>query len=74
MNKIDYGEWQNKRREFRKVRERYGFKRQPSSRPRDETERDLLMRADKARMDRWIASGRLTFINPRKVRINLQAH
>ena len=70
MNKIDYSEWQNKRREFRKVRERYGFKRKASSRPRDETERDLLMRADKARMDRWIASGRLVFITSRKIKFN----
>lgn len=65
MRKIDYREWQGKRASFLKERARMGAKRAPSSKLRDPEERELLIRLDKARLEKWKREGRLKIIGLR---------
>jgi hypothetical protein len=65
MRKIDYEEWQSKRASFLRERARMAARRAPSSKLRDPEERELLIRLDKARLEKWKKEGRLKVIGSR---------
>ena len=68
MRRIDYSEYQLKRKTWLRMRAALGTEKTVSSRPRDEAERELLIRMDRARWKRWITEGRLVRVGSRHYR------
>jgi len=71
MRKIKFDEYMKKRVWFAETRARLGLKREPSSRLRDEKERELLIELDRARLEKWKKEGKLELIGPRKYRFTI---
>lgn len=72
MRKIDFQDWRQRRKTFLRTSARLGAARAASRRPRDEEEREILLRLDRARLEGWLASGRLVRLGPRHFRFNLE--
>ncbi len=71
MRIIKFDEYSKKRAQFAETRARLGLKREPSSRQRDEQERELLIDFDRARLEKWKKEGKLEVIGPRKYRFTI---
>jgi hypothetical protein len=69
MRKINYEEWKKRKPELiaKLVKTENTFQgHAPGNRPRDPEKERILTEMDKARKARYIASGKLTIIGPRK--------
>lgn len=69
MKTIDFNEYQKKRSSFVRRRAELGTERAPGRRPRDKTERGLLLRLNVAGWQRWLAEGKLKKLRPRTYRV-----
>lgn len=56
---------------FARVRLQLDSGRKPSCRERNPRERELLLRLDRARRERWIAEGKLVVLGPRRYILRL---
>jgi len=65
MRTIDFNEYNAGRQKFIKQRAALDLRRGPSRRWRDAQERALLLRLDRARWQKWLATGRLKKIGNR---------
>jgi len=59
MRTVDFNEYNAKRQKFVKQRAALELRRGPARRQRDPLERALLLRLDRARWQKWLATGRL---------------
>lgn len=72
MPQVRWGDLQVQRREqFIAMMERGTLKRLPRTRPRDPEEERLLSLLVHLRWNRWIASGKLVILGPRRWRLQL---
>lgn len=66
---IDYEEWKERRRSLAskhyKLQEKFDG-RAPGNRPRDPEKERLLIKMGKARLKRWIESGKIEIVSPRE--------
>lgn len=69
MKTIDFSEYEKKRRTFVRRRAELSAARGPARRPRNDAERQLLLRLDAARWQRWLADGKLKKLGPRTYRL-----
>jgi len=70
VRRVDFADWQERRKSFLRIRARLGAVKSAASRPRDPEERDLLLRLDQVRWKKWLASGRLARLGPRHYRLD----
>ena len=71
MRRIDYKEWKSRKPEiFRKLIEvENSFQgRVPGRRPRDPEKEQVLLRLDKARLARYIETGKIEILGPRRIK------
>lgn len=70
MRTVKYADWQSKRMRSLRARAKLGEARSASLKPRDQAERQLLTKLDKARLEAWQKTGRLIRVAPRRYKIN----
>ncbi len=70
MRIVKYADWQTKRMRGLRLRAKLGVTRSASVRPRDQAERQLPTKLDKARLEAWQKTGRLIRVAPRRYKIN----
>ena len=69
MDRIDYNEWKRQRPRFRRILldlENTFQGRAPGNRPRDPEKEKLLARLDRARFQRYLKSGKIEILGPRR--------
>ncbi len=71
MRKVKWSEYKVKRSGFIITRAKIGFKRQSSSRVRDEGERNLLLKLDQKRLKSWKKEGKLKILGPRRIKFKV---
>lgn len=70
MRTVKYADWQSRRMGNLTARAKLGTKGKASLKPRDQAERALLIKLDKAQLEAWQKTGRLMRIAPRRYKIN----
>ncbi len=71
MKKVRWDGYQAKREGFVRIRAKLGFERKPSSRARDQEERELLFQLDKSRLESWKRTGKFEVLGPRKIKFKI---
>jgi len=72
MRKVKYDDFiREKMAKYRALFLQLERKRVPKRRLRDEKEREILLKMDRARRDRWIKEGKLEILGPRRYHFKL---
>ncbi len=73
MRRINYNDYlRENKAKYTITRLRLKGRRGARRRRRDEKEREILLKMDRARRERWIKEGRLEILGPRRYRLNLE--
>ena len=73
MKEIDFDLFvREKREKYFSLPAKLGRRRLPRRRPRDNKEREILLKLDKARWEKWVKTKRIVFLGPRVWRIRLE--